>query len=103
MNTRFSERPSPNPFRRRRDRPAARRGRRMNTRALTPRDGVEAPDRRTMRERLATLRSAGILLPFVILFVVISTTSSGFLTKVNLLNILDQQSAILVMAAAGTF
>jgi ribose transport system permease protein len=75
----------------------------MSTSALTPRDGVDAPDRRTMGERLATLRSAGILLPFVILFVVISTTSSGFLTKVNLLNILDQQSAILVMAAAGTF
>lgn len=56
-----------------------------------------------MRDRLSTLRSAGILLPFVILFVVISTTSSSFFTKVNLLNILDQQSAILVMGAAGTF
>ncbi len=51
---------------------------------------------------LSRLRSVGILLPFVILFVVISVSSSSFLTKPNLLNILDQQSAILTMAMAGT-
>ena len=45
---------------------------------------------------------AGILLPFVVLFVVLSLTSDAFATKVNLLNILDQQSAILIIAAAGT-
>jgi ribose transport system permease protein len=38
----------------------------------------------------------------VILFAVLSVTSDPFLTKVNLLNILDQQSAILIIAAAGT-
>ena len=48
------------------------------------------------------LRRAGILIPFVILFVVLSLTSDPFATKVNLLNILDQQSAILIIAAAGT-
>ena len=51
---------------------------------------------------LDSLRRGGILLPFVILFVVLSLTSDAFATKVNLLNILDQQSAILIIAAAGT-
>ena len=48
------------------------------------------------------LRQAGILIPFVVLFVVLSLTSDAFLTKVNLLNILDQQSDTLIIAAAGT-
>lgn len=47
-------------------------------------------------------RSAGIVLPFAVLFVVLSITSGPFLTRDNLLNILDQQAAILIMAAAGT-
>jgi ribose transport system permease protein len=51
---------------------------------------------------LPSWRSAGILLPFVVLFIVLSVTSGPFLTTTNLLNILDQQSAILIMAAAGT-
>jgi ribose transport system permease protein len=50
----------------------------------------------------ARLRSAGILIPFLILFTVLSLTSDSFATKVNFLNILDQQSAILIIAAAGT-
>jgi ribose transport system permease protein len=48
------------------------------------------------------LRRVGILLPFLILFIVLSLRSSSFPTRVNLLNILDQQSAILIIAAAGT-
>jgi ribose transport system permease protein len=48
------------------------------------------------------LRGAGIVLPFLILFGVLSLTSSSFATKTNLLNILDQQSATLIIAAAGT-
>jgi ribose transport system permease protein len=75
----------------------------MTTNSLTSSDGTDSPARGGIRERLPALRSAGILFPFVILFVVISSSSSSFLTKSNLLNILDQQSAILVMAAAGTF
>jgi ribose transport system permease protein len=47
-------------------------------------------------------RGAGILLPFLALFAVLSLTSSSFATKVNMLNILDQQSATLIIAAAGT-
>jgi ribose transport system permease protein len=50
----------------------------------------------------ARLRSLGILIPFAILFAVLSVTSSSFATKPNLLNILDQQSATLIIAAAGT-
>lgn len=48
------------------------------------------------------LRSTGIVIPFLALFIVLSVTSRPFLTKVNLINILDQQSAILIVAAAGT-
>ena len=48
------------------------------------------------------LRTTGIALPFAALFIALSVTSSSFLTKVNLLNILDQQSAVLIIAAAGT-
>jgi len=51
---------------------------------------------------MTRLRSLGILIPFVILFVVLSVTSSSFFTRPNLLNILDQQSATLIIAAAGT-
>jgi ribose transport system permease protein len=47
-------------------------------------------------------RTAGILIPFIVLFVVLSVASGPFLTRGNLLNILDQQSATLIMAAAGT-
>jgi len=50
----------------------------------------------------ARLRSLGILVPFTVLFVVLSLTSESFFTKPNLLNILDQQSATLIIAAAGT-
>jgi ribose transport system permease protein len=53
-------------------------------------------------EWLDRLRNLGILIPFAILFVVLSLTSSSFFTKPNLLNILDQQSATLIIAAAGT-
>ena len=51
---------------------------------------------------LERLRRGGILIPFVILFVILAVTSELFATRVNLLNILDQQSAILIIAAAGT-
>jgi ribose transport system permease protein len=50
----------------------------------------------------ARARALGIVLPFVALFITLSVASGPFLTKVNLLNILDQQSATLIIAAAGT-
>jgi ribose transport system permease protein len=57
---------------------------------------------RLNRQSSDKVRSAGILFPFLILFTVLSLTSSSFATKPNLLNILDQQSATLIIAAAGT-
>ena len=47
-------------------------------------------------------RSIGILIPFVVLFVALSIGSPHFFTAQNLLNILDQQSGTLIIAAAGT-
>ncbi|HEY6277009.1 MAG TPA: ABC transporter permease [Streptosporangiaceae bacterium] len=52
--------------------------------------------------RPARLRQAGILIPFLVLFIVLSVASGPFLTRVNLLDILDQQAATLIIAAAGT-
>ena len=49
-----------------------------------------------------SLRRAGILYPFLILFIVLSVSSGPFFTRVNLLDILDQQSSTLIIAAAGT-
>jgi ribose transport system permease protein len=50
----------------------------------------------------ARLRSGGILIPFLILFAILSISKSTFLTSSNLTDILDQQSATLIMAGAGT-
>ena len=47
-------------------------------------------------------RTAGILFPFLAIFIILSITSGPFLDKTNLLNILDQQSSLLIIAAAGT-
>jgi ribose transport system permease protein len=65
---------------------------------------VQEAGRTRWRRRVtySRLRGAGILIPFLILFTVLSLTSSSFATKTNLLNILDQQSATLIIAAAGT-
>jgi ribose transport system permease protein len=48
------------------------------------------------------VRSAAIVVPFVVLFAALAVASPPFLTSTNLLNILDQQSSILIIAAAGT-
>lgn len=42
------------------------------------------------------------MFPFLILFIVLTIASSSFATKANLLNILDQQAATLIIAGAGT-
>jgi len=51
---------------------------------------------------LGSWRTAGIVLPFIILFVILSISSGPFLHTTNLINILDQQAATLCIAAAGT-
>ena len=48
------------------------------------------------------MRDYGIVAVFVALFVVLSLASPAFFSRVNLLNILDQWSATLIIAVAGT-
>ena len=48
------------------------------------------------------IRRGGILIPFVIAFVILGFISGPFLRFQNLANILDQQSGIIIVAAAGT-
>jgi ribose transport system permease protein len=47
-------------------------------------------------------RRGGILIPFVLLFVILAIASPTFLRFANLANILDQQAATIIVAAAGT-
>jgi len=51
---------------------------------------------------LSVVRDYGIVIVFVALFVVLSFASPVFFSRVNLLNILDQWSATLIIAVAGT-
>jgi ribose transport system permease protein len=53
-------------------------------------------------ELVPRLRRGGIIFPFLVLFIVLSVASGPFFTKVNLLDILDQQASTLIIAAAGT-
>jgi ribose transport system permease protein len=67
-------------------------------------DGDRAPWglRSGSMRMLGSWRTAGIAIPFLILFVVLSITSGPFLHTTNLINILDQQASTLCIAAAGT-
>ncbi|MCI0344800.1 MAG: ABC transporter permease, partial [Chloroflexi bacterium] len=51
---------------------------------------------------MALVRRSGIVIPFAILFVALSLLSDTFLRVPNLLNVLDQQAATIIVAAAGT-
>jgi ribose transport system permease protein len=71
--------------------------------AADPPRGSEArPGWRSRAGSLHEIRRLGILLPFIVLFIYLSFASSAFATKTNMLNILDQQSAVLIIGAAGT-
>ncbi len=52
--------------------------------------------------RVRTWMLTGVPIPFIVLFVILAVTNKYFLEVTNLLNILDQQSAVLLIAAAGT-
>lgn len=54
------------------------------------------------RRTLGSWRTAGIIIPFAVLFIILSIASGPFLHTTNLINILDQQAATLCIAAAGT-
>lgn len=51
---------------------------------------------------LASFRTLGIVIPFVALFITLSIASGPFLTKINLVNILGQQSSALIIGAGST-
>src|SRR5215469_2804409 len=54
-------------------------------------------------EFLGRAREGGIIYPFILLFIILAIwKGSNFYGKTNLLEILDQQSATLIIAAAGT-
>lgn len=63
---------------------------------------TQAPSRVTLSPRFRSWATTGVPIPLAILFVVLSVTSPYFFDPANLLNILDQQSAVLLIAAAGT-
>jgi ribose transport system permease protein len=66
----------------------------------------ESPPRSTVLKVTSRLfgswRTAGILFPFLTIFIILSIASGPFFQKTNLLNILNQQSSLLIIAAAGT-
>ncbi|MGD0054127.1 MAG: ABC transporter permease [Acidimicrobiales bacterium] len=80
----------------------------MTNQIPEPTDTLEDLEDAPWRLRTGTLsllgswRTAGIAIPFLILFVVLSITSGPFLHTTNLINILDQQASTLCIAAAGT-
>lgn len=61
-----------------------------------------SPWRAIASRALGSWRTAGIVLPFLILFVVLWASSGAFLTRQNIIDLLSQQAAVLGMAAAGT-
>lgn len=71
----------------------------------SPREEAAAlgPQLRLWVRRLPSLSEYGIVLAFLTLFVTLSVSSSAFLTKTNLLNILDQWSAVGIIALGWTF
>jgi ribose transport system permease protein len=79
----------------------------MNVQVETPEaldidDGGSLGFRSAVIRLLGSWRLAGIAIPFLILFIVLSVWSGPFLSTTNLINILDQQCAFLAIAAAGT-
>ncbi len=64
---------------------------------------VQAVFRGRPAEFLGRAREGGIIYPFILLFIVLAVwKGSTFYGKTNLLEILDQQSSTLIIAAAGT-
>lgn len=62
----------------------------------------ESEPRARWTSHLASWRTLGIVIPFVALFITLSIASGPFLSKINLTNILGQQSAALVIGAGST-
>src|SRR5260370_24165693 len=70
--------------------------------ATTP-NAVQATPRVPRAAILSRARQGGIIYPFIVLFIVLAIwKGSIFYGKTNLLDILDQQSSTLIIAAACT-
>jgi len=69
---------------------------------LSPGAGVAAPRGLARLGRLGALRDYAVLVSFVGLFVALSVSSEQFLTRDNMLNLLDQSTTIGIIAVAGT-
>jgi len=68
-----------------------------------PQAAAPATFRMPGSEFLGRVREGGIIYPFILLFIVLAIwKGSTFYGRTNLLEILDQQSATLIIAAAGT-
>jgi ribose transport system permease protein len=57
----------------------------------------------TLRSRATVVRDYGIIISFIALFVVLSSTAPNFLSQQNLLNILYQNAPIAIAACGTTF
>ena len=49
------------------------------------------------------IREYAVVFSFVALFLILTFTSGAFLTRTNIVNLLDQNSALIIMASASTF
>ncbi len=56
----------------------------------------------TRRPRSFAWSSIAIVIPFLVLFVALSIGSPSFLTPLNIVNLLDRQSGLLIIAVAST-
>ena len=67
-----------------------------------PTEATAAAQPSPARRIQSLIRRGGIVIPFVVTLVLLSFVSPSFLRFQNLANILDQQSGIIIVAAAGT-
>jgi len=70
---------------------------------LTARTDTDRPAAAGRRINAAMIRDYGVLLILVLLFVTLSLTTSNFLTARNLMNILDQNAPLMLIALGTTF
>lgn len=73
-----------------------------NTLEPTPGEGAAADERRRI-DAFDFVREYGVLILFVALFIILSVSSPAFLRVPNLLNILNQNAPLAIIAMAGTF
>lgn len=73
-----------------------------NLTTTTDEQGDAGASTRRRLERLDFIRQYGVLILFAVLFVVLSVATPAFLQVTNLLNILNQNAPLAIIAMAGT-